>query len=90
LLLGRKTYEIFAGSWGVWDENADGFQGELIRTLAERDLVDEYRLAVYPLVLGTGKKLFPDGFALTRLTLAGSIALSSGVVVNTYRRPDAG
>jgi dihydrofolate reductase len=101
LLLGRKTYEIFAGSWGVWDENAEGLQGELtrrynripkyvasrtltevgwknsqllgpdvpaaveklraepggeirvwgstelIRTLAEHDLVDEYRLAVY-------------------------------------------
>ena len=43
---------------------------ELIRTLAEHDLVDEYRLAVYPLVLGTGKKLFSNGFALARLTLA--------------------
>lgn len=31
LLLGRKTYEIFAGSWGVWNENAAGFQGELTR-----------------------------------------------------------
>jgi dihydrofolate reductase len=31
LLLGRKTYEIFAGSWGVWDENAEGLKGELTR-----------------------------------------------------------
>src|SRR3984957_1433517 len=31
LLLGRRTYEIFAASWGVWDENAEGFQGELTR-----------------------------------------------------------
>jgi dihydrofolate reductase len=31
LLLGRKTYEIFAGSWGVWDENAEGLPGELTR-----------------------------------------------------------
>jgi dihydrofolate reductase len=31
LLLGRRTYEIFAGSWGVWDENAEGLQGELTR-----------------------------------------------------------
>jgi dihydrofolate reductase len=63
---------------------------ELIRTLAEHDLVDEYRLAVYPLVLGTGKKLFSDGFALARLTLVDSRALRSGVVVNTYRRSAAG
>ena len=63
---------------------------KLIRTLAEHDLIDEYRLAVYPLVLGTGKKLFSDGFALARLTLAESRALRSGVVVNTYRRSDAG
>jgi hypothetical protein len=52
--------------------------------------VDEYRLAVYPLVLGTGKKLFSDGFALARLALAGTRALQSGVLVNTYRRSDAG
>jgi dihydrofolate reductase len=63
---------------------------ELIRTLAEHDLVDEYRLAVYPLVLGTGKKLFSDGFALIRLTLVETRALASGVLVNTYRRSDAG
>src|SRR3954447_7544917 len=31
LLLGRKTYEIFARSWGVWDENAEGLLGELTR-----------------------------------------------------------
>ena len=142
LLLGRKTYDIFARSWGVWDENAPGFGGELtklynripkyvasrtlteldwknshllgpdvptavqklreepggeirvwgsadlIGTLARHDLVDEYRLVVYPLVLGRGKKLFPDGFAVTTLELAESRALASGVVVNTYRRSD--
>ena len=62
----------------------------LIRTLAAHDLIDEYRLAVYPLVLGTGKKLFSDGFALTRLALAESRALRSGVLINTYRRSDEG
>src|SRR5476649_330482 len=31
LLLGRKTYEIWAGAWGVWDENAEGMIGELTR-----------------------------------------------------------
>jgi dihydrofolate reductase len=126
----------------VWDENAEGFQGELtrrynripkyvasrtltavgwqnsqllgpdvpaavenlreqpggeirvwgstklIKTLAEHNLVDEYRLAVYPLVLGTGKKLFSDGFAAVRLTLVETRALRSGVLVNTYRRSE--
>jgi dihydrofolate reductase len=61
----------------------------LIQTLGKHDLVDEYRLAVYPLVLGTGKKLFADGFALSRFLLANSHALKSGVVANTYqRRPE--
>ena len=62
----------------------------LIRTLAAHDLIDEYRLAVYPLVLGTGKKLFSDGFAPARLTLVETRALQSGVLTNTYRRSNAG
>ena len=60
----------------------------LIRTLAEHNLVDEYRLLVYPLVLGTGKKLFPEGFPLARLTLVDSFAFESGVVKNIYRPAD--
>ena len=59
---------------------------ELVRTLAEHDLIDEYRLCVYPLVLGTGKKLFGNGFPRSRLTLRDSRRLASGVVVNAYRR----
>lgn len=62
----------------------------MIKTLAEHDLVDEYRLVVYPLVLGTGKKLFSDGFALTRLALVETRTLPSGALVNTYRRADVG
>ncbi|MBC8086656.1 MAG: dihydrofolate reductase [Phycisphaerae bacterium] len=140
LLLGRKTYDIWAKAWGAWDENAPDLVGELtrrynrvpkyiasrtltkldwrnshllgddvsaavrklraerageirvwgsaelIKTLAEHDLVDEYRLAHYPIVLGTGKKLFSDGFALSKFTLADTRALKSGVVISTYRR----
>jgi dihydrofolate reductase len=140
LLLGRKTYEIWAGAWAVWDENAEGFMGELtrtynrvpkyvasrtltevgwknsqllgddvpgavaklreqpggeirvwgsaelIQTLGAHDLVDEYRLVVYPIVLGTGKKLFPEGFRFSVFELAESTALDSGLVVNIYRR----
>ncbi|HET6681308.1 MAG TPA: dihydrofolate reductase family protein [Gemmatimonadaceae bacterium] len=144
LLLGRRTYDIFSRSWGVWDENAEGTTGELtrrynripkyvasrtltevtwknshllgddvpaavaelraapggeirvwgstvlIRTLAEHDLIDEYRLVVYPIVLGTGKKLFSDGFMHTRLALAESRTLQSGVLINRYRRRETG
>ncbi|MDH2444815.1 dihydrofolate reductase family protein [Amnibacterium sp. CER49] len=140
LLLGRRTYEIWAGAWGVWPEDAEGQMGEftrlynripkyvasrtltevgwrgsqllgddvpgavarlkheidgevrvwgssvLVRTLAEHDLVDEYRLMQYPVVLGTGKRLFPDGFPRTSLALAETRALGSGVVISTYRR----
>jgi dihydrofolate reductase len=140
LLLGRKTYDIWAGAWGVWDESADGTLGEftrrynrvpkyvasrtltelgwrnsrllgddvpaavaklreepggeirvwgsteLVRTLAEHDLVDEYRLIVYPIVLGTGKRLFVDGFPRTEFALAESRALPSGVVITVLQR----
>jgi len=41
------------------------------------------RAAVYPLVLGSGKKLFSDGFPLVRLALVETRVLASGVVVNT-------
>lgn len=61
----------------------------LIRTLAEHDLIDEYRLLVYPLVLGRGKRLFPDGFPHTRLTLVETRPLPSGVLITVYRRADA-
>ena len=60
----------------------------LIRTLAEHDLVDEYRLVQYPLVLGSGKKLFSDGFPTTNLALQQSWSVESGVVVSIYRRGD--
>jgi dihydrofolate reductase len=59
---------------------------ELIRTLAEHNLVDVYRPVSYPLVLGAGKRLFSDGFPLARLALAETRALPTGVLVNTYRR----
>ena len=58
----------------------------LVKALAPHGLVDEYRLAVYPLVLGTGKRLFSEGFSLENLALAGSRMLQSGVVVNEYLR----
>ena len=56
----------------------------LVRTLAENDLVDEYDLLVYPLALGSGKRLFPDGKRLN-LELIESQMLPTGVLVLTYK-----
>jgi dihydrofolate reductase len=140
LLLGRKTYDIWAQAWGIWDEDAEGLIGEftriynrvpkyvasrtlseltwqnsqllgpdlvasvaeiktahdgeiriwgstvLIKALAEHDLVDEYRLMIYPIVLGDGKRLFPDGSPRQNFQVAETRAMESGVTVLTLRR----
>ena len=56
----------------------------LAHTLIENDLVDEYALHVYPLVLGGGKRLFPEGKRVN-LTLIEAQSLASGVVYQRYR-----
>ena len=59
----------------------------LIRSLLPHDLIDEYRLLVYPLVLGRGKHLFDDA-SQAKLKLAESEAFSKGVVKLVYRLTD--
>ena len=56
----------------------------LVHTLIENDLVDEYALHVYPLVLGGGKRLFPEGKRVN-LKLIESQALPTGVVYQRYQ-----
>jgi dihydrofolate reductase len=56
----------------------------LVKTLAQHDLVDEYWLHVYPLVLGGGKRLFPAGKRLN-LTLVEALPLPTGVVFMRYQ-----
>lgn len=60
--------------------------GGLIPTLVAADLIDQYTLLVFPLVLGTGKRMFADGIAPTTLTLLGTEVSTTGVVVLRYGR----
>jgi len=134
LLLGRKTYEIFAAHWPhatddpgaaalnsatkyvasrtletvEWSnsiliegdvaeevaklKDAAGPEiqvhgsGNLIQTLLEHDLVDEFRLMIFPVLVGSGKRLFGDGTVPAGLKLADSKTSTSGVVIATYER----
>jgi dihydrofolate reductase len=132
LLLGRKTYDIFAAYWPNASEEAgakplndatkyvasrsnptldweksvllrgdaaeavaglkeqDGLElqvhgsGDLIQTLLRSNLVDEFRLWVFPVVIGSGKRLFAEGTVPAGLRLADSVVSTTGVVMGTY------
>jgi dihydrofolate reductase len=58
----------------------------LVESLMDADLVDEYRLLVHPIVMGSGKRAFTDGMATTKLTLGECKTLSSGVISLRYQR----
>ena len=58
----------------------------LLHTLIEHDLVDEYRLWTFPVLLGNGKRLFDGGTIPAGLELIDSTTSSTGVVINRYRR----
>jgi dihydrofolate reductase len=58
---------------------------DLVHTLMQQDLVDEYRLMVFPVVLGSGKRLFRDGIDKKALRLAETKTFGSGVVVLSYQ-----
>ena len=57
----------------------------LIGTLMEHDLIDEYRLLINPVVLGSGRRLFADGTTPTALELIDTKITGSGVAVHIYR-----
>jgi dihydrofolate reductase len=59
---------------------------QLVQTLVEHDLVDEMRLMVFPVVLGTGKRLFGDTSDKKRLQLADSKSVGDGVAILIYQR----
>jgi dihydrofolate reductase len=66
---------------------------QLIQTLLKHDLIDEYRLWFFPVMLGTGKRLFAEGTIPTNLKLVDTETSSTGVAMNTYEaagRPQYG
>lgn len=62
---------------------------QLAQTLLENDLVDQLNLMVFPVVLGSGKRLFGDTSDKKRMRLAESRTVGDGVLVLIYRRPES-
>ncbi|HEX3624359.1 MAG TPA: dihydrofolate reductase family protein [Verrucomicrobiae bacterium] len=67
-----------AGLDDVWGSS------ELLQTLIAADLVDEYRLWVFPVILGKGKRLFENGVPPRGFSLVATQSTPGGVLLNTY------
>ncbi len=59
--------------------------GQLVQTLMQNNLVDEYRLMVYPMVLGSGKRLFRDSQGMTALRLVEAKPVGEGIMALVYQ-----
>jgi dihydrofolate reductase len=81
--------DVIGAVRGLRAENGGDIQvmgsAELARTLIGNDLVDEYRLMIEPVVLGGGKRLFPDDGQARALELVSTTTSSTGVHICTYR-----
>jgi dihydrofolate reductase len=62
--------------------------GELVQSLMRHNLIDQFQLLIHPLVLGTGRRLFPDGSSFASLRLTDSVTTTTGVVIATYEPAD--
>ena len=82
LLEGDAAEAVAALKGGVEHITVIGSR-ELVGSLMPRGLIDEYLLLIHPLVLGSGRRLFPNG-ALAELRLTDSLASTTGVVIATY------
>jgi dihydrofolate reductase len=58
--------------------------GELVQSLMRRNFIDEYVLLIHPLVLGAGRRMFPDGGAPATLRLVDTATTTTGVIIATY------
>jgi dihydrofolate reductase len=86
VIRGEMASEISSVKEGVAGDVLVAGSAQLARGLAEHDLVDEYRLMVFPLVLGGGKRLFGDGTPRRTLRLTDSKPVGpDGVFVLTYQ-----
>ena len=63
--------------------------GVLIHALLLHELIDEFLLITHPVVLGSGRRLFPEGSPLTTLRLVDTVRAPSGVTISTYERDES-
>jgi dihydrofolate reductase len=64
--------------------------GELVQSLRQRDLVDEFVLLIHPLVVGSGRRLFPDDSPSATLRLVEMTPTTTGVLIARYRTAEKG
>ena len=82
------TGDVVAAVQALKDEPGDELQvwgsGKLLQTLLQHELVDRFRLMTFPLVLGSGRRLFNDGILPATMRPAGLTVTDLGVVIGTY------
>jgi dihydrofolate reductase len=86
----NSTLLADVGAVAALKEQADGNiavlgSGQLSQSLMRHGLVDEYVLAIHPLVLGSGRRLFPEGSPSAKLQLVDSVTTTTGVLIGTFR-----
>ncbi len=89
LIRGNIVDEVSALKQQSGQDILIGGSATLVQALMRHDLIDEYRLLVYPIVLGSGKRLFPEGRPMP-LRLIDTQTFSSGVVALTYQHAPQG
>ena len=84
LLVGDAAESVAELKQGDGPELQVHGSGDLLQTLIGADLIDEYRLWIFPVLLGPGKRLFAGGTVPAGLRLIDSTVSTTGVVISTY------